>query len=458
MKKLILVLLVLFLAVPALSNAGTATSRWDLTIGGWVKFDATYSNRAMGVGGDVYWADRDNLGANRDASKENGAFQMFGGDTVLNFSVKGPDAWGAKTMAFIEGDFRGQTTNGGQAGTRNGTFSLRHAFMKFNWAATELLVGHTWQAWGLMPTFNLLGSWDMLGFMKGARQAQVRVSQNFSKDFQGTIGVFSPSINTDALGYANAYNLTYAPQANGVMSNNTGSTRGAANWPHLFGELLYKTDACGKIGPWGMQFGISGFIGQDEIIYVDQVTTNSYKSDSLRSWAAAFKGFIPIIPEKKGDKTGALSVTGQVFTGRNLQVYEPGRNGPLSITPFDADGTVGVNYAAPTLTGFWAQLSYNITDSVSLSGLYGYRRLGMGERARQAFAGIVDKNQHYIVNLMYNVNPAVRLGVEYTYIASNYNAYGSAGQLTGWAAAPAGTTLDTKGSVQTGRVAAWYFF
>ena len=49
MKKLIVFALALFLAVPALSFAGSATSKWDVTIGGFVKFDMGYASQAQGI-------------------------------------------------------------------------------------------------------------------------------------------------------------------------------------------------------------------------------------------------------------------------------------------------------------------------------------------------------------------------------------------------------------------------
>ena len=41
-------MLALFLAVPAISYAGSATSRWDLTIGGQIKFDVGWSDYSTG--------------------------------------------------------------------------------------------------------------------------------------------------------------------------------------------------------------------------------------------------------------------------------------------------------------------------------------------------------------------------------------------------------------------------
>lgn len=62
--------------------------------------------------------------------------------TRLNAKITGPDAFGAKTTAFIEADFLGINTE------TKYSFRLRHAFIKLDWEKTQLLVGQYWH-----PTF-----------------------------------------------------------------------------------------------------------------------------------------------------------------------------------------------------------------------------------------------------------------------------------------------------------------
>ena len=63
-----------------------------------------------------------------------------------------------------------------RTGNTQGTFILRHAFMQFDWANTKLIIGQTWQKWGLLPTFaNTLLEYNGIGpFLKGSRQPLVR--------------------------------------------------------------------------------------------------------------------------------------------------------------------------------------------------------------------------------------------------------------------------------------------
>ena len=49
MKKFIVIALALFLAIPAISFAGSATSRWDVTIGGYIKADFGYATQGQGA-------------------------------------------------------------------------------------------------------------------------------------------------------------------------------------------------------------------------------------------------------------------------------------------------------------------------------------------------------------------------------------------------------------------------
>ena len=85
-----------------------------MSIGGYVKVDAGYVTQAGGpapAGLEAYFPDRNNANGNTAPSNAVGSFAMGTGQTALTFLVKGPDAWGAKTSAFIKGMFAGQTTN-----------------------------------------------------------------------------------------------------------------------------------------------------------------------------------------------------------------------------------------------------------------------------------------------------------------------------------------------------------
>jgi hypothetical protein len=474
MKKVLLFVLVLFLAVPALSFAGSATSRWDLTIGGFVKVDAGYVNQAAGPspsGLEQYFADRDNLLGNQNASNKGGSFGMAAGQTSLNFLIKGPDTWGAKTTAFIQGNFVGQTTNSGYAGTRYGTFTLSHAYMDFTWATTKLMVGYNWQSWGFLPSYNFLGVYDLLVAGRGNTVPQITLTQQMGKSFYGTFGIQEPYNMRDQTGGSANLGQAEGPTAtlvNGVPTNtnagqNAATARVTSEIPDIVAELGYKSDACGRIGPNVLQFAAGGMWGQDKIILLDPLAKNTYTTNNVNRWAAAFKAFVPIIPEKNLNKAGALSLSGSVWTGQNLSNFFLGARAIASPIPYN-EGTGNTrNYGVPVTTGGWGQISFYFTDKVYINGLYGYIRNFQSSYYNTLFPNAIKQNQQYIGNILYDVNPAVRVGLEYTYIKTGFDSFGlnnggnaapASGQMTGYT----GTGLGTSGSIQCARIAFWYFF
>ena len=432
MKKFIVIALALFLAIPAISFAGSATSRWDLTIGGYIKADFGYTTQQQGA--DYFAAKRSSKGAYDSQEDEYGNYFSAGGETRLNFLIKGPDGWGAKTIGFIEGDFRGTT-----GGSNYGTFALRHAFMKLQWANDALTIGHTWQKWGLLPSFaNVLLGWNMLGaFQKGSRQPQIMWDHTFNKNFNMSFGIISP---TDAYG-----------TAGGAQKVDRFT---ASPYPFFEGEVSYTSDACGKIGPWQMLFSLSGFYGWDRQIYNTSTTTTAVNYDDKQgtAWGAAFKAFIPIIPEKKGDKGGALSLSGILFTSQNPSWYM----GPFSQGSYNTStSSIAPDYSYPRIFGGWAQMTYFLTDKFFVSGWYGQMDYNNSTRYKNLPANnnTITGETQYIVNLSYDVNPAMRLGLEWDYIKTKYANYGTP--------IPGSNGLlyaDRSGTMNAVRFGAWYFF
>ena len=436
MKKVIIVALALFLAIPAISYAGSVTSRWDVVIGGYVKFDMGWNDK--GVGADFMLAPRKSAGGNENILNEYGNFFTAAGETTLNFLIKGPDGWGAKTTAFIEGDFEAKWVNGGNANDQDyGLFSLRHAWMKFSWANTSLLIGQAWQVWGLVPTYGgrLLGNDFLAPFMKGARQPQIALSHRFDKNWAGVIAIAADTSNLGSGGGASKVNSF---------------TR--SSMPFGEGELTWTSDACGKIGPWQMLFGLGGFFGREKQTYnIGAPAAQAWRDKDVNAWSVLFKGFIPVIPEKKGNKTGALSISGAVFTGQNMSWFGAGPSGPAWGSYARAD----MDYVAPTGSGGWGHIAYFFADNVHVNGYYGYARMNYSNNYQMKAgtpATLADMKwnniQHIIVNLMYDVNPAVRLGLEWANINTNYPSWTDS----------KGALYERKGSVNSFRIGAFYFF
>jgi hypothetical protein len=439
MKKTVIVLLALFLALPAVSFAGSATSRWDMTIGGYVKFDMGWGSQQQGV--DAVVAQRKGNGPYTTADDNYGNFYSYGGETRLNFDIKGPDAWGAKTSAFVEGHFRGDSVS--SPAFANDTFSLRHAFMAFDWPTTKLTIGHTWQKWGLLPTFaNTLLEYNGLApFLKGSRQPQVKIETIFAKNWTAAFAVMSST------------NTLQGNSSSGKVDSFTTS-----GYPFFEGSFGWTTDKCGKIGPWQMLFAVDGFYGREtryQAAFFDKTgNTIGYSDQTNDSWGVAFKGFIPIIPEKKGNKANALSLSGVVFYAQNPGWYQ-GSPAGTSTQTYNFGTLQSPDFHAPVTYGGWGQISYFITDKFFVNGWYGYLRNEMSQfAATTAAGGAIQNTTQYIVNVMYDVNAAVRFGIEGAYFNTRYASLGTTA-TPGTVSVP---VTQKDGEYYTVRVGAYYFF
>lgn len=457
MKKLIILAVAVLLALPVASYAGSASSRWDLTIGGYVKFDVAWADQYTNP--DITFAERSS-GTATSWKDDYSSLTWGAAESRLNFLVKGPDTWGAKSSAFLEFDFRvGNVTsyNSAQRTDVNsyGIASLRHAFMKFDWPTVSLIMGQTWTGPGILPCFCILGVNELGPFNKGVWRPEIKVSWNATKQFTVDFAVISP-YNTDK--YAGNGGST---PANGLANDDFARS----NIPDIMTEFTYATDACGRIGPWKLMFGIGGLWGQEKpikpaptnITTVPFWRTGGYEDDTVDRWMATFKAYVPIIPEKAPGKLGgSFALALAAFTGQNLRSYVPPPPIANAMVSYDrTTAAADLQSVAPVVTGGWGQLAYYITDTVWMGGYYGQTVVNLSQNRRNAFtagastvfgaAGSVNRVQQYMLNLVYDPNPAVRLGLEYSYFQTHF-------------AANLRPNVNNDGNTNTVRFAAQYFF
>lgn len=447
-RRVLLFLFTVSTLSPSASLAGTAGSRWDLTVGGYVKYELDYRDSGRHGFGNV-----------ESLADKYGTLYTSSTGTRLNFLSRGPDAWDAKTYAFVEGDFVGTF-----AGSGRGTFALRHAFMSLDWANTRLVVGHTFQKWGFLPSYAnmIVSGQDLSPFIKGFRQPMVRIERKFRRDWNLSFAVMSP---TNTLGSNRQF------ISEGVDSFTL------SGMPFYELSLGWSTDRLGKIGAWRTVFNLEGFYGRQKQVVTlfsgsaASPTSLSYGNKDVNSWGLSFKGFIPVIPERLGSKAGALSVSGVLFTAQNPSWLQsrtyavgsysrPGGTSPAA--PQSVEDPLP-DFIAPRMYGLWGQISYFLTDSLFINGWYGYLRNDLGKDFTGALspsgtrfinANTPQNVTQYIVSLCYDVNQAVRFGAEYAYFVSRYANYGTI--TTGGVVIPNGLSKDA--TQQAFRVGGWYFF
>jgi len=435
MKKILVIMLALFLAVPAITYAGSVTSKWDVVIGGYLEFETGYNTQA--VGSALSSAAVGGFQGNQNPTNEMGNYFMSMGQSELNFLIKGPDAWGAKTMAFLSGDFIGQWS-----ATNNGSFEMKFAFMKLDWGNTNLTIGQVPSTISTLPTWsgNALNFSTVTPFNKGTPNTQqVMLQQKFGKNWFINFGIMnSGSMNGTAVG--------------GTSGNNAYNNSGM---PAVAGDINYTTDSCGKVGPWQMLFSLGGMLGSEKKQYNSQVSAatvaRKYSDTTINTWLVEAKTIIPIIPQKKENKAGALMTAFSAFTSQNVAAAH------LNMAPnsFSFGTATNPNYSAPVVTGGYAHIMYYLTNQVYVNAFYGYYQMGWSD-ALNAYnttagnAGRVRNNQQITANILYDVSPALRVGFEYMNAVTNY---------AGKECLQNGTQyLDSHGSVNSFRVGAIYFF
>ncbi|MCX5804573.1 MAG: hypothetical protein NT010_00700 [Proteobacteria bacterium] len=435
MKKIIIIMLALFLAVPAITYAGSATSRWDVTIGGYIEFETGYNTQ--NIGSALLAAQRTGYMSNQNMPDETGNFFMSAAQTELNFLIKGPDAWGAKTMAFLSGDFTGQW-----AAVNAGSFDMKFAFMKLMWPSSSLTIGQLPSPTSTMPTWsgNAFNFSTVTAYNKGTPNTQqIMFNQMFGKNWAINIGVI------------NSGNM------NGGGPGGAPAGANLSGMPFLAGDITWSTDSCGTVGPWKMLFSTGGFIGKTRTQYISQASTattvQKISDKNLTSWLWEAKAIIPVIPQKKENKAGAFLAAFSVFTGQNTgnQLNFAPNSGGFAYAYGNA---ITADIAAPTISGGYAHLQYYLTNNVFVNGFYGYMVQNWSQAqspSAAAAAGLAEirNNQQITANIMYDVSPALRVGFEYINV---YTRYANLANIAN------ANFYDTKGINHSFRIGAIYFF
>jgi predicted porin len=148
-----------------------------------------------------------------------------------------------------------------------------------------------------------------------------------------------------------------------------------------------------------------------------------------------------------------------VFMSQNPSWYLPST---FSLGAYNTGTSTNPSYKYPKVYGGWGQLTYWFTNNLFISGWYGYMKYNMSNAYKDGVwrtSGVnnfIQQETNYIVNLSYDVNPAMRLGVEWDYIKTKYANYGTPIPNSAPGAIP--LYADRSGSMNAFRIGAWYFF
>ncbi|MRR07143.1 MAG: hypothetical protein EG828_09390 [Deltaproteobacteria bacterium] len=398
------------------------TSKFKLSIGGYVKLDYAYNSVSFGSGAPARSAVQVPKSTSVAGKQDQSVFTAR--QSRLWFKVAGPTFMGAKTNALLEADFYG-------SGSSNEApdFRLRHAYGSLDWPNTQILFGQTSDIFGpaVPSTVDFLHG-ATYGTPNQPRVPQVRLTQkvdlNASNSLKLVVGLQNPVQNN--------YGTTASTPTSFSTSGSAVNVAGQAMWiskalgvaPGFYGMAMNSLTV-GVFGLWGNQ---------------DYQINASGDTKSLDSWGYGLYTFVPLIKSKDGkSRAMTMSLEAQAFMAANMAF-----NGATAgVAVEGSDG-----YAKPAKGfGAYGQLIFYPTQDLGITAGYERRNAidssSYGDNYEQS-------NTNIYLNVAYDLNAAIRVAAEYQNLNTHYghNNPSGSGSLAG----------SGNGTANIARFAAYYFF
>jgi hypothetical protein len=366
MKKTFLILLVLASMAPSVALAAI-----EFSLGGYIKLDTFWDSSQEGK--NMATA----IARNNDALFQHGRFNMTAQSSRFNFTIKGPELWGAKTTGFIELDFDA-VQDPLLTSTSSYTPRLRHAMFRLNWPETELMFGQYWSMFCEYGPESVQDSAFNFHGMASARLAQIRLSQKFAGSWTvaGLIGKPTDPGAADA-----NFSGTLPPGSFGTQLGLEGQS---SETPQLQGKIQYETDLWGKAAFYGRPRGFVAQVtgGWQRTRYarnISPVGLNTFGQNAfgtsavvqgaqqyLDPWMVQANLFIPVLPTQTANLAGSASLSVQWFIGQGLAAFGEARDNDNSWFDFVGRDSTGAFIYDRQLTkafGGYLQGQYWFTSS-----------------------------------------------------------------------------------------------
>jgi hypothetical protein len=455
-KILTFVALMALVALPAAALAapapGATTGGWEFTLGGFVKLETWWDSTQMDK------ALNGRTARNNDPNFHHGQLRFTAQGSRFNFTIKGPELWGAKTSAFIEMDFdkEGDTR---QTASHSYTPRLRHAMFRLNWPQTELLFGQYWSFLCEFPVDLAQDGGFLLTGSPTHRFAQISLTQKFGRDGMFRVGAkvgaaTNPNIAQDAIWELNQNRAGGFP-----VVNSLGLAGTSAETPQVQGLFAFEKDLYGKAAFFGKPRGfvaqvaaawqrtryrnnVVGIAGRTFGNDTFQGTVNSFQDDNqfLNNWVVQGTLFVPIIPTRTANLAGTMSLTTQWFVGQGVSAFGLGGDADNSFYKwsrplgFNAQGIPTGGIYDATLQnryGGYIQGQYYFTNQWYLTAAYGMSKAFGVTQERSPFVAstgpLFDRSKYMSVNdqmktlqqlaviLWYQPITSMKFGIQYQY-------------------------------------------
>lgn len=400
--------------------ASPVKSKFDVSIGGFVKLDYAYNSTNLGTQGALLPNGPIPKTSSNAGKQDQSIFTAL--QSRLWLKVAGPAFVGAKTGALVEADFYGLGGN-----NENGNLRMRHAYGTLDWKNAQLLFGQTSDIFAPMTASTVdFRAGQATGTPFQPRVPQLRLTQkidlNADNSLKLVVGAQNPVQDTNS--NAGTTTDTYGSAVNGA------------------GQLMFMSKALGVApGFYGLAMnsltaGVFGLVGSEKA----GVGVNS----DIESWGYGAYVFVPVLSSKDGkNRAMTISLEGQAYMAANMKFNS-------------ATGTAVVG-TAPNQTGakgygLAGQLIFYPTQDLGITA--GYQRRGSYKYADyNGIANFEKTNELIYTNVAYDLNAAVRVAVEYEHQRTIY------GNVTNVATAGSPLAgLSDLGQSNTVRMAMYYFF
>ncbi len=347
MKSGYIALLSLFLVIPALSQETANKEKpVEMKISGFIMNNLIFDTRKNldAIDGSVLlYPLPESPDINGDDLNKVPNLTLLSLASRLKFGVTGPDAFGAKTSAYIEMDF---TARANCASVR-----FRQGWVKLSWEKTELLVGRAWHPLCSMDALPGVVALSMgAPFQPFNRSEQITLTQKFGKMNLILSAVFQNDYNSNG-----PSGKTYLYQNNAII-------------PNFHAQIQYKNE--GTV----LGFGLDYKRLRPRTYVVSPIDESKTKTnEALNCGALLAYGQV---------KSGKLSIGGKAILAANTS--ESLMTGGYGISSYNAI-TGYEEYSNFRHFFFWGNLSYGSKLKGNLFGGY-LKNLGTGKDLVAPFA------------------------------------------------------------------------
>jgi hypothetical protein len=405
--------------------------KWSTTIYGFAEGDYIYDSRQgfIDIPGAPLVARSGTYAANHPQ------LQFSGRNSRIGFRFRAPEYNGIRMSAQFEGDFNVTVPGGSALGVTqpsqpyqlsennlytNPFFRTRHFYLKAENPIVDVLAGQTWHVFGWQSEYmpNTVQPQGIPGEIY-SRTMQLRLSKSLKSDLMNldiAAAVMRPPQRASAVPEGEAgIHLTFNKWKAAQTISSTGST----------------------VSP--LSLAVTGDVRR---FTVPNFAASPTASQNLTTTAAAVDAFVPLVPATAEDRANSLSVMGEAVWGSGIvDMYTGLASGvswptlPASPTgaaqtfnplmdpgyvTFDKNGNlqaikwvtyrIGAQYYLPAVDGkIWVSANYSYVKSPNAQNFYFVKA-----------PGTLDHLEWFDVNLMGDVTPALRLGIEYANYSTSY--------------------------------------